>query len=330
MSVEASGWTWKHTPYKGVEKLIHLALADSANDMHGFRIFARQAWVADKVGCSRETANRWLKKAVEDGFIRLVKDNSSAGKPNEYVFLMPDVPVTLDPSGGVTRDLTPPVDEEGGVTTDHTGCDVSSQGGVTTDHTETEVETEERQNQPPLRQPSKKADAKMEDGGDNSGQEDNTKLPAVSHQSPTVPEAGTVAAITTEEHGAEEDSTGRQPEQNPEYVRLCHLLADLIADHGVKRPNPDQKRWYDAVRLLVERDGYTVQQVETIIRWAQADSFWCTNILSTPKLRDKFTALRLRRNQEIESRRSGGNKQKSDMDRLKEAQRRYAEEESGQ
>lgn len=118
------------------------------------------------------------------------------------------------------------------------------------------------------------------------------------------------------EHGPEGDSTGRLPE----YVALCHLLADLIAERGEKRPNPDLKKWYDAVRLLVEKDGYTVEQVEIIIRWAQADEFWHSNILSTPKLRTQFTQLRLKRNSTLEKK-SGGNKTKyqSDMDRLNAA-----------
>ena len=78
----------------------------------------------------------------------------------------------------------------------------------------------------------------------------------------------------------------------PELDHLCNLLADLIAANGSKRPTVG-KRWIQACRLLIDRDGRTVDQVENAIRWCQADEFWRTNILSMPKLREKYDQLRL-------------------------------------
>jgi hypothetical protein len=42
---------------------------------------------------------------------------------------------------------------------------------------------------------------------------------------------------------------------------------------------------------LLRLDGRTAAEVERIIRWSQADSFWSTNILSARKLRQQFSAL---------------------------------------
>lgn len=73
---------------------------------------------------------------------------------------------------------------------------------------------------------------------------------------------------------------------------LCHLLADLMRERDPKaKVAPDSKAWRDAARLLVEKDERSPEDVERVIRWCQADSFWATNIESTVKLRAKFTQL---------------------------------------
>lgn len=54
------------------------------------------------------------------------------------------------------------------------------------------------------------------------------------------------------------------------------------------------KRWHDAARLLIDRDGYTVEQINWISQWATVDQFWKGNILSLPKLREKFEQLKIR------------------------------------
>lgn len=78
----------------------------------------------------------------------------------------------------------------------------------------------------------------------------------------------------------------------PEIDKLCELLADRIEANGSKRPTIT-KRWEDACRLMLDRDGRTPEQVAYLIDWSQSDSFWKSNILSMPKLRDKFDQLRL-------------------------------------
>ncbi|QIK62324.1 hypothetical protein G7068_03215 [Leucobacter viscericola] len=78
----------------------------------------------------------------------------------------------------------------------------------------------------------------------------------------------------------------------PDYEKLLDLLDDLIVENGSKKPTRT-KRNSDAIRLLVEKDGRTVQQVENAIRWSQQDEFWRGNILSASKLRAQYDKLRL-------------------------------------
>lgn len=106
---------------------------------------------------------------------------------------------------------------------------------------------------------------------------------------------------------------------------LSNLLADLIAanDPNGKRPEVGA-RWVDAERLLQERDGRTSEQIEAIVRWSQADEFWRGNILSMPKLREKFGQLWQ------QAQRGGGkaNGVSADIARLEQHRRRLEAEEA--
>jgi len=77
-----------------------------------------------------------------------------------------------------------------------------------------------------------------------------------------------------------------------DVARLCGHLADRIEANGSNRP-AITKRWRDAARLMLDRDGRTEQQITAAIDWCQAHEFWRANILSMPKLREKYDQLRL-------------------------------------
>ncbi|MFF0409152.1 hypothetical protein ACFYUY_01785 [Kitasatospora sp. NPDC004745] len=81
--------------------------------------------------------------------------------------------------------------------------------------------------------------------------------------------------------------------ERPDVEEACTLLADLVAQNGTKRPNIT-KGWRDAARLMLDKDGIALPDVLGAIRWSQADEFWRSNILSMPKLRQKYPTIRLR------------------------------------
>lgn len=83
-----------------------------------------------------------------------------------------------------------------------------------------------------------------------------------------------------------------EPPARPEIERLCEHLADRIEANGSKRPTIS-KRWRDAVRLMLDTDGRTEEQIRGAIDWCQADDFWRSNVLSMTKLREKYDQLRL-------------------------------------
>lgn len=51
------------------------------------------------------------------------------------------------------------------------------------------------------------------------------------------------------------------------------------------------KRWETQARLMLDRDGRTVDEVRALMAWVTASSFWSPNILSVPKLREKWPTL---------------------------------------
>lgn len=96
--------------------------------------------------------------------------------------------------------------------------------------------------------------------------------------------------------------------------RLCRLLADRIEGNGSKRPAVG-KKWRDSARLMLDKDGHSEQQVAAAINWSQDHEFWRSNIMSMPKLREKYDQLRL---QAIRERNSGKPKATTN-DRVRQA-----------
>lgn len=77
-----------------------------------------------------------------------------------------------------------------------------------------------------------------------------------------------------------------------EDMRMVDLLVLLI-----KAKNPDWQMkgkiesWAEDINKIHRIDERTYEQIEYMIRWTQNDSFWCQNILSASKLREKFNDL---------------------------------------
>ena len=82
----------------------------------------------------------------------------------------------------------------------------------------------------------------------------------------------------------------------PDVERLCAHLADRIEANGSKRPIIGAK-WRTSARLMLDRDGRTEDQIMRAIDWAQNHEFWRANILSMPKLRERYDQLRLQASQ---------------------------------
>lgn len=76
------------------------------------------------------------------------------------------------------------------------------------------------------------------------------------------------------------------------HRRLAELLRERITAWLPSAKVPaNLDAWANELRLAMVQDGRTEQELESVIRWATADSFWRGNILSAKKLREKFDQL---------------------------------------
>lgn len=101
--------------------------------------------------------------------------------------------------------------------------------------------------------------------------------------------------------GQSDQVTQREPSSNPQrsrrekradVERLCSLLADRIAENDEDRKRPTvTKKWRDAARLLIDKDGRSEENIAKAIDWCQDSEFWRGNILSMPTLREKYPTL---------------------------------------
>lgn len=114
--------------------------------------------------------------------------------------------------------------------------------------------------------------------------------PQQMHPTPAADAPRTVLEPSVEP--SEVKSISSDAAHRPDVEKVCEHLADRIQGNGSKRPTIT-KRWRDTARLLIDKDGRTVDQIIRAIDWCQDDDFWRGVVLSMPKLRDKYDQLRL-------------------------------------
>jgi hypothetical protein len=117
--------------------------------------------------------------------------------------------------------------------------------------------------------------------GTDSGQTEGHH-PESEHPDPTRPDPTLIKELSSEIS----DEIPR-----PDIDNLLDLLDTCLEQNGFKKPSRTKKN-ADAARLLLDKDGYKVEQVAWMIRWATNHEFWRSNIMSMSKLREKFDQLK--------------------------------------
>ncbi|MFE4229159.1 hypothetical protein ACFRJ8_14870 [Arthrobacter sp. NPDC056886] len=90
----------------------------------------------------------------------------------------------------------------------------------------------------------------------------------------------------------EEAKASSSEPSRPDVEQVISSFSELLKANDVKH-KPGQA-WRTAARLLIDKDGYTPEQILYVARFATTDEFWKSNILSIPKLREKFEALKIK------------------------------------
>lgn len=80
-------WVLDNSPYEGKARLIHVVLADHAND-DGF-CWPSQSTIARRAGCSVEHVRVTVKQMLADGFIKIIDPGTREGDPHRYQLVVP-------------------------------------------------------------------------------------------------------------------------------------------------------------------------------------------------------------------------------------------------
>ena len=81
-------------------------------------------------------------------------------------------------------------------------------------------------------------------------------------------------------------------EHRPDVDAVCDAMAASVNRRTGRTPRITTA-WRTQARLMIDRDGRTVEEITRIIDWVDGNDFWRANVLSLPKLRQKFDTLRL-------------------------------------
>lgn len=128
-------------------------------------------------------------------------------------------------------------------------------------------------------------------GGQASGRSRRSKAEA---------SASSNGEATPSRFGEADKRREEEKEPSPDRSRapgaddLCELLADLVEGNGSKRPTVTQ-RWRDEADRMLRIDKRSLDEATALLRWSQADPFWCSNVMSMVKFRAQYDTLRLRR-----------------------------------
>lgn len=79
------------------------------------------------------------------------------------------------------------------------------------------------------------------------------------------------------------------------YPGLAQEIFSLIQKLNPKHKQPNFTNWANDIRLMVERDGRTLDEIKSLFEWANDHHFWKSNILSPAKLRKQWDTLIIQR-----------------------------------
>lgn len=90
------------------------------------------------------------------------------------------------------------------------------------------------------------------------------------------------------------------PQVNPVFFEIAKSFQELFKNNLIEAGaststiSKAKGTWIDDVRLMIETDKYTVEDMRAVYVFLQNDSFWKQNILSTSTLRKQMPKLKLK------------------------------------
>lgn len=95
----------------------------------------------------------------------------------------------------------------------------------------------------------------------------------------------------------DESSTSKTYNYSDEHLKFAKNMFLRIQDVMPKTKKPNFEKWASEIRVAVKALDISLADFWTVFMWANADSFWKTNILSPAKLRGKYPQLEIKLNE---------------------------------
>lgn len=75
------------------------------------------------------------------------------------------------------------------------------------------------------------------------------------------------------------------------HFGLAEFFYNQILHNNPEHRKPNLEQWANEIRLMMERDERTEEQIKYLMKWVQQDDFEMVNVLSPSKLRKRFDQL---------------------------------------
>ena len=92
MSAEAVGWVFRHSPYQHGAFAIHVALADTANDLYDNQVWFGVDRLAAKARVGRRTVIAALGQMQADRLLEEAEKQRGPASPTVYRMILPKTP----------------------------------------------------------------------------------------------------------------------------------------------------------------------------------------------------------------------------------------------
>lgn len=293
MSSQLLGAAWKHLPWSGGMLVLALKLVDNAHD-DGRHIFPSIDELAARTKQSDRTVQRQLRAMEASGWLVCeIRSNGGRNRSSRYRIAPQWVsdPGAFVFASGDAADAAPaaqsvPAADDPAAFLPHE-IDALAQSPAA--ETVTLAAEKPRQNVTVAREvpPPQTVTSETETVTPVSG--------AYNPQEPLLPPVSPF--IDAEQVGGQVGGrvNGGKAAAEPDDLRLAEWMFALVRALNPEHRQPAWARWTKAIRLMRERDKRSRRDIAALFRWANADPFWHSNILSPDTLRSKWDRLVIER-----------------------------------
>lgn len=110
-------------------------------------------------------------------------------------------------------------------------------------------------------------------------------------QEKPVPKTVLVGQNQSQKRDTKEKNKRIKPKPLSEHLKMAEWIWGRVQPVTNSAKSPDLESWADDIRKLEQLDKRELPLIAEVFNWANRDSFWRTNILSTGKLRQQFDTL---------------------------------------